>query len=39
MWFFVTADYAFGMALERDAANVVKESGEKATFTTCICSK
>uniref|UniRef100_UPI00148990B2 ABC transporter substrate-binding protein n=2 Tax=Pseudomonadota TaxID=1224 RepID=UPI00148990B2 len=24
-WFFVTADYAFGMALERDAANVVKE--------------
>jgi len=26
-WFFVTADYAFGMALERDAANVVKESG------------
>src|SRR5262245_45901647 len=28
-WFFVTADYAFGMALERDAANVVKESGGK----------
>jgi branched-chain amino acid transport system substrate-binding protein len=26
-WFFVTADYAFGMALERDAANVVKASG------------
>jgi branched-chain amino acid transport system substrate-binding protein len=26
-WFFVTADYACGMALERDAANVVKESG------------
>jgi branched-chain amino acid transport system substrate-binding protein len=26
-WFFVTADYAFGMALERDAASVVKESG------------
>ena len=26
-WCFVTADYAFGMALERDAANVVKESG------------
>ena len=26
-WFFITADYAFGMALERDAANVVKESG------------
>src|SRR5207244_11615291 len=25
----VTADYAFGMALERDAANVVKESGGK----------
>jgi branched-chain amino acid transport system substrate-binding protein len=28
-WFFVTADYAFGLALERDAANVVKESGGK----------
>jgi branched-chain amino acid transport system substrate-binding protein len=28
-WFFVAADYAFGMALERDAANVVKESGGK----------
>jgi branched-chain amino acid transport system substrate-binding protein len=28
-WFFVTADYAFGAALERDAANVVKESGGK----------
>jgi branched-chain amino acid transport system substrate-binding protein len=28
-WFFVTADYAFGMALERDAANIVKESGGK----------
>src|SRR6201995_1627801 len=28
-WFFVTADYAFGMALERDAANVVKEAGGK----------
>jgi branched-chain amino acid transport system substrate-binding protein len=26
-WFFITADYAFGMALERDAANVVKENG------------
>jgi len=28
-WFFITADYAFGMALERDAANIVKESGGK----------
>jgi branched-chain amino acid transport system substrate-binding protein len=28
-WFFVTADYAFGMALERDTANVVKENGGK----------
>ncbi|WP_407181671.1 ABC transporter substrate-binding protein [Bradyrhizobium sp. STM 3562] len=28
-WFFLTADYAFGQALERDAANVVKESGGK----------
>jgi len=26
-WFFITADYAFGHALERDTANVVKESG------------
>ena len=32
-WFFVTADYAFGMALERDAANVVKESGGKVLGT------
>ena len=28
-WFFVTADYAFGMALERDAADVVKANGGK----------
>jgi branched-chain amino acid transport system substrate-binding protein len=28
-WFFVTADYAFGAALERDATNVVKETGGK----------
>ena len=28
-WFFVTADYAFGQALERDAANIVKENGGK----------
>jgi branched-chain amino acid transport system substrate-binding protein len=28
-WFFVTADYAFGMALQRDAASVVKENGGK----------
>jgi branched-chain amino acid transport system substrate-binding protein len=28
-WFFVTADYAFGMALQRDAANVVRETGGK----------
>jgi branched-chain amino acid transport system substrate-binding protein len=26
-WFFVTADYAFGHALERDTADVVKASG------------
>jgi len=26
-WFFLTADYAFGHALERDTANVVKSSG------------
>jgi branched-chain amino acid transport system substrate-binding protein len=28
-WYFVTADYAFGQALERDASNVVKASGGK----------
>jgi branched-chain amino acid transport system substrate-binding protein len=28
-WFFITADYAFGHALERDAADVVKASGGK----------
>ena len=28
-WFFLTADYAFGLALERDAANVVKVNGGK----------
>jgi branched-chain amino acid transport system substrate-binding protein len=28
-WFFLTADYAFGHALERDTANVVKANGGK----------
>src|SRR5689334_16280088 len=28
-WFFVTADYAFGYALERDVSNVVKANGGK----------
>jgi branched-chain amino acid transport system substrate-binding protein len=28
-WFFITADYAFGHALERDTAEVVKTSGGK----------
>jgi branched-chain amino acid transport system substrate-binding protein len=28
-WFFLTADYAFGQALERDAADLVKASGGK----------
>ena len=28
-WFFITADYAFGHALERDTADVVKENGGK----------
>jgi branched-chain amino acid transport system substrate-binding protein len=28
-WFFVTADYAFGHALERDTADVVKANGGK----------
>src|SRR6201989_18422 len=28
-WFFITADYAFGQALGRDASNVVKDAGGK----------
>ena len=28
-WFFMTADYAFGQALERDAGEVVKQAGGK----------
>jgi branched-chain amino acid transport system substrate-binding protein len=28
-WFFITADYAFGHALERDTANFVKQAGGK----------
>jgi branched-chain amino acid transport system substrate-binding protein len=28
-WYFITADYAFGTALENDASNVVKSSGGK----------
>jgi branched-chain amino acid transport system substrate-binding protein len=28
-WYFLTADYAFGHALERDATNVVQDSGGK----------
>jgi branched-chain amino acid transport system substrate-binding protein len=28
-WFFITADYAFGLSLERDAANVFKAGGGK----------
>ena len=28
-WFFVTADYAFGQALERDASAIVKKNGGK----------
>ncbi len=28
-WFFITADYAFGHALERDTATIVKENGGK----------
>jgi branched-chain amino acid transport system substrate-binding protein len=28
-WFFITADYAFGHALERDTSKVVEESGGK----------
>jgi branched-chain amino acid transport system substrate-binding protein len=32
-WFFLTADYAFGHALERDTANVVKASGGEVKGT------
>jgi branched-chain amino acid transport system substrate-binding protein len=28
-WFFITADYAFGQALERDTTNAVKKAGGK----------
>jgi branched-chain amino acid transport system substrate-binding protein len=28
-WYFLSADYAFGQALERDATNVIKEGGGK----------
>ena len=28
-WFFITADYAFGHALERDTAAIVKANGGK----------
>jgi branched-chain amino acid transport system substrate-binding protein len=33
-WFFITADYAFGAALERDASNVVNETGGKVLGST-----
>ncbi len=32
-WFFITADYAFGYALERDSANAVKAAGGKVLGT------
>ncbi|MEZ5819847.1 MAG: ABC transporter substrate-binding protein [Bradyrhizobium sp.] len=32
-WFFLTADYAFGHALERDTSNVVTKSGGKVIGT------
>lgn len=32
-WFFLAADYAFGAALERDAASIVKASGGKVLGT------
>ena len=31
-WFFLTADYAFGHALERDTTEVIKAAGGKATL-------
>ncbi len=33
-WFFVTADYAFGYALERDTINAVKKNGGKVLGVT-----
>lgn len=33
-WFFITADYAFGYALERDTINAVKKAGGKVLGTT-----
>uniref|UniRef100_UPI0013DBCD42 ABC transporter substrate-binding protein n=1 Tax=Stenotrophomonas maltophilia TaxID=40324 RepID=UPI0013DBCD42 len=32
-WFFLTADYAFGHALERDTGEVVKANGGKVLGT------
>jgi len=32
-WFFITADYAFGYALERDVSTVVRDSGGKVLGT------
>ncbi len=32
-WFFITADYAFGYALERDTMNAVKAAGGKVLGT------
>jgi branched-chain amino acid transport system substrate-binding protein len=33
-WFFITADYAFGQALERDTSDVVKELGGRVLGST-----
>jgi branched-chain amino acid transport system substrate-binding protein len=33
-WFFITADYAFGYALERDTINAVKKAGGKVLGAT-----
>jgi branched-chain amino acid transport system substrate-binding protein len=33
-WFFITADYAFGYALERDTISAVKKAGGKVVGTT-----
>jgi branched-chain amino acid transport system substrate-binding protein len=34
-WYFITADYAFGQALERDATNVVRANGRRPRTTKC----
>ena len=34
-WFFLTADYVFGISLEKDASDVVKSSGGRVIWVLC----